>query len=316
MPRIVSLLPSTTEIACALGFRESLVGRSHECDFPPDVTGLPACTEARIDAAAPSREIDAQVRRHVRDALSIYRVDAERLRELEPDVVLTQDQCEVCAASLGDVEAALAEWTGRTPRVVSLRPATLADVWGDVERVATALDAESRGKTLVAELTGRVDAIGERAEALEPRPRVACLEWIDPPMGAGNWMPELVALAGGRPLFGRAGEHSPWLDWEELRRADPDVLAVLPCGFSLERVARELGPLRAQPGWRDLRAVREGRVYLLEGNQYFNRPGPRLVESLEILAEILHPETFRFGHAGTAWRPPDDPQREEGGRSS
>jgi len=313
MLRIVSLLPSTTEIACALGFRESLVGRSHECDFPPDVTALPACTEARIDPTAPSREIDAQVRRYVRDALSIYRVDAERLRELAPDVVLTQDQCEVCAASLGDVEAALAEWTGRTPRVVSLRPATLADVWGDVERVASALGTASRGRALVEELTGRVEAIARQAEALEPRPRVACLEWIDPPMGAGNWMPELVTLAGGQPLFGGAGEHSPWLDWEDLRRADPDVLAVLPCGFSLERVASEMAPLRAQPGWEELRAVREGRVYLLEGNQYFNRPGPRLVESLEILAEILHPETFRFGHSGTAWRPAQD--REDRGRS-
>ena len=299
MLRVVSLLPSSTEIACALGFREALVGRSHECDFPPGVEALPVCTEPRIDAAAPSRAIDDQVKAFVRDGLSIYRVDPERLRELEPDVVLTQDQCEVCAASLADVEQALRSWTGGTPRVVSLSPQTLADVWGDLGRVAGALGAPERGQALRDALTGRVAEIGERAAGLGRRARVACLEWLDPLMGAGNWMPELVALAGGRNALGHPGERSPWIAFDDLRAVD--AIAVLPCGFDLARTRRELGPLVGTPGWAELPAVRAGRVFLLDGNQYFNRPGPRLVESLEILAEILHPRAFRFGHEGSGW---------------
>ena len=302
-PRIVSLLPSTTEIACAVGFQEALVGRSHECDFPAGVEALPICTAPRIDTEKTSREIDDDVKRFVRDALSIYTVDAGRLRTLAPDVVLTQDQCEVCAVSLPDVEAALAEWTGGTPRVVSLSPQTLADVWGDLDRVAAALDVPDRARALRDELTERVTTLGEKAAALGERPRLASIEWIDPLMSAGNWVPELVALAGGENVFGRAGEHSPWLEWEALRASDPDLIGIMPCGFDLARTRKELPPLLAQPGWEGLRAVTEGRVYLLEGNQYFNRPGPRLVESLEILAEILHPAHFDFGHRSTGWVP-------------
>jgi iron complex transport system substrate-binding protein len=299
--RIVSLLPSTTEIACALGFREALVGRSHECDFPPGVEALPVCTEPKLDPEATSRAIDDAVKRFVRDGLSIYRVDPEQLRTLAPDVILTQDQCEVCAASLADVEAAVREWVGGAPQVVSLSPETLGDVWGDLERMATALGAPERGRALAETLTERVTEIGERAAGLGSHPRVALVEWIDPLMGAGNWMPELVSLAGGTPLFGKPGAHSPWLAWQELRDADPDVVVILPCGFDRERSRRELPPLLAQPGWDALTAVKAGRVYLADGNQYFNRPGPRLVESLEILAEVLHPDAFAFGHEGSGW---------------
>jgi iron complex transport system substrate-binding protein len=299
--RIVSLLPSATEIVCALGFRDALVGRSHECDYPFGVETLPSCTAARIDPSAPSREIDDQVRSRVRDALSIYDVDTEQLRALRPDLIVTQDQCEVCAVSLGDVEQALADWTGVAPRVVSLSPSTLADVWGDLRRVGEAVDAQERARALCESLTDRVTEIGERAGGQATRPRVAGIEWIDPLMGAGNWVPELVALAGGANSLGRPGEHSPWITFDQLAAADPDVIAVLPCGFDLARTRAELGPLLAQSGWGALRAVREERVFLLEGNQYFNRPGPRLVESLEILAEILHPAAFDFGHRGTGW---------------
>ncbi len=301
--RVVSLLPSSTEIACALGAGGLLVGRSHECDFPPEVAALPVCTEARLDPSAPSREIDDAVRRTVREGVSIYRVDADRLRALRPDVVLTQDQCEVCAASLADVEEALARWTGGTPRLLSLRPASLADVWGDLERVARALDLADAGRALRDALSERVGEIGERAAGLAERPRVACLEWIDPLMGAGNWIPELVALAGGHALLGRSAVHSPWITWEDLVAADPDAIVVLPCGFDRARTRAEMAPLVARPGWADLRSVRAGRVFVADGNQYFNRPGPRLVESLEILAEMLHPEVFDFGHRGRGWEP-------------
>jgi iron complex transport system substrate-binding protein len=301
MERVASLLPSTTEIVCALGLGRSLVGRSHECDFPPEVRALPVLTEAKLDARAPSREIDDRVKQLVRDALSIYRVDAEKLRALAPSLVLTQEQCDVCAASPKDVEEALASWTGARPRVVSLAPSTLGDVWGDLVRVASALGVPERGEALAEKLASRLTDVSERALRIRPRPCVAAIEWTDPLMAAGNWMPELIALAGGENLFGETGRHSPWLEWEALRAADPDLIVVLPCGFDLARTRREMAPLVARPGWGELRAVREGRVFLADGNQYFNRPGPRLVESLEILAEILHPSAFAPRYCGTGW---------------
>jgi iron complex transport system substrate-binding protein len=303
MERIASLLPSTTEIACALGFEDRLVGRSHECDHPASVTRLPALTAPKLDPEGSSRQIDDRVKQLVRDGLSVYRVDAERLRELAPSVILTQDQCEVCAASLSDVEAALGVWIGARPQLVSLNPRTLGDVWEDLARVAAALGAAERGQDLVGELARRVGEVAERSLRVRSQPSVACVEWIDPLMAAGNWMPELVTLAGGHSLFGESGRDSPWLEWETLRATDPEVIVVLPCGFDLPRTRSELAPLLARPGWEKLRAVTSGRVYLTDGNQYFNRPGPRLAESLEILAEILHPDEFRPAHRGSAWQP-------------
>jgi len=305
--RIVSLIPSTTEIASALGFADSLVARSHECDFPLGVESLPALTEPKLDPSATSRAIDDRVKQLVSDGLSVYRVDAEQLRELKPTIILTQDQCEVCAASLRDLDEALADWLGDAPKVVSLNPSTLSDVWMDIERVAAALGAEEHGKRIANEFAERVAGIGQRTSRIGSRPRVACIEWIDPLMGAGNWIPEMVRLAGGEPVFGEPGEHSSWLEWETLRDADPEVIVLLPCGFSIERTRAEIAPLLAQPGWSKLSAVRTQRVFVADGNQYFNRPGPRLVESLEILAELLHPDHFAPSHsrtaAGAGWQP-------------
>jgi iron complex transport system substrate-binding protein len=303
MERIVSLLPSTTEIACALGFQQALVGRSHECDFPPGVETLPVLTEAKLDANAPSAQIDDRVRKLVGDGLSVYRVNADLLRELRPTVILTQDHCQVCAASLRDVEEALASWLGERPRVLSLNPSGLEEVWNDIARVATALGAQAHGQDYVAALGERVASIAEQTLRIRQRPSVACVEWVDPLMAAGNWVPELVTLAGGTSVFGEKGEHSPWLEWESLRAADPEVIVLLPCGFDIERTRQELAPLIAQPGWDDLQAVRSGRVFVTDGNQYFNRPGPRLIESIEILAEILHPDHFAAKHRDTGWQP-------------
>lgn len=303
MPRTVSLLPSSTEIACAVGAADSLIGRSHECDFPAGVAALPVLTAPRIDVEAASGAIDREVKQLVEQGLSLYHVDAERLRELAPEVILTQTLCEVCAVTPQDLARAVGSWTGVPPTIVSLAPNRLEDVWADVLRVGQALGHEQRAQRFVAELRRRVEQLTGRAGKLTPRPRVACIEWIEPLMAAGHWMPELVARAGGENLFGRAGEPSPWLGWEELREADPDVLLLLPCGFGIERTRHELGPLVAQTGWAGLRAVRAGRVYLLEGNHYFNRPGPRLVESLEILCEVLHPEHFESGHRNSGWSP-------------
>jgi iron complex transport system substrate-binding protein len=300
--RIVSLIASATEIVCALGYRGQLVGRSHECDFPASVAGLPVCTQPKFKTEVPSIEIDQQVRRIIAEALSVYRVDADRLRELRPDVVITQDQCRVCAVSLHDVEEALCNWLETRPRVVSLEPHALGDVWGDIRRVAEALGEPARGEELVSSLQQRMAGVSDKVRTLASRPTVACIEWIDPLMAAGNWMPELVEMAGGVNLFGLAGKHSPWMTWEDLQEKDPDVIVVLPCGFDIERSRREMPALTARPGWNALRAVRRRRVYLTDGNAYFNRPGPRLADSLEILAEIFHPGAFRFGHEGTGWQ--------------
>lgn len=299
--RIVSLIASSTEIVCALGLEERLAGRSHECDYPASVRQLPACTEPKFRVETPSAEIDRQVKTLLQQALSVYRVDADRLRALRPTHILTQTQCEVCAVSLKDVEEAVRAWLPDRPQIVSLQPNALADVWADIERVADALGVPQRGQSLISSLRSRMAAIAERAQSL-PRPAVACIEWIDPLMASGNWMPELVEMAGGRNLFGAAGRHAPWLEWSDVVAADPDILLLLPCGFDIARTRRELPPLTHRPGWNELKAVKQAQVFLLDGNQYFNRPGPRLAESLEILAEILHRETFHFGHHGPAWQ--------------
>jgi iron complex transport system substrate-binding protein len=302
MPRVVSLIASATEIVCALGLEDSLVGRSHECDYPESVKKLPACTEPKFNVDGSSYEIDQRVKAILQEGLSVYRVHAELLKDLRPDVILTQTQCEVCAVSQRDVEAVVCQWLGNRPRVVSLAPNTLADVWEDIKRVALALGVSDRGRSLVRRLQERMARIAARARSLAKRPTVACIEWIDPLMAAGNWMPELVEMAGGHDLFGQAGQHAPWMTQEDLHGADPDVMVIQPCGLDIEHTRREMATLAAIDGWPDMRAVRGGRVFLVDGNQYFNRPGPRLVESLEILAELLHRDAFDFGHEGKGWQ--------------
>lgn len=300
--RIVTLLPSATEIVCALGFEDRLVGRSHECDYPPSVTRLPALTAPTFDVEGTSAEIDARVRDLVGRALSVYRVDAATLAELRPDVIVTQSQCDVCAVSMSDVEAAVSRWIGARPTIVSLAPRRLEDVWKDIETVATALGAPERGVELADRLKRRCAEIEKRASTLSEHPSVACVEWIEPLMGAGNWIPEMVAMAGGVNLFGKAGEHSPYVQFDDLARHDPEIVLLAPCGFPIERTMKEFALLKGKPAWAGMKAAREGRVFVADGNHYFNRSGPRLVESVEILAEIVHPEVFRFGHEGSAWR--------------
>jgi iron complex transport system substrate-binding protein len=302
MFKIVSLLPSATEIIAALGFHRELVGRSHECDFPAWVKSLPVLTEPHLKLEGSSGEIDRQVKNLLEQGLSIYRVDVQKLQELEPDVIVTQSQCEVCAVSEAELQQALADWVGHRAEIVSLKPDSLTDVWQDILRVAERLGVKERGLHLVEKLKFSMEQIASQIPALERSPSVACIEWLDPLMAAGNWMPELVEMAGGKNLFGEKGRHSPWLSWEELKEKDPDILVILPCGFDISRSRRERSLLETQAIWKDLSAVRNQRVYLTDGNQYFNRPGPRLLESLEILAEIFHPEIFHFGHQGRAWQ--------------
>ncbi len=301
MPRVVSLIPSATELVCALNAQNDLVGRSHECDYPASVTSLPVCTEPQFDAHGSSREIDDRVKGLLRDALSAYRVDAKQLQALTPDCILTQAQCEVCAVSLAEVEQMLGHWIGNKPLIVSLSPNELGDVWEDIQRVAQALGRIEEGEALVSNLQHRIEAIRARARENPDRFTVGCIEWLDPLMASANWMPELIDHAGGRHVLGKAGEHAPWITWEAIQQEDPDILLLLPCGFSISRTRKEIHLLTQWPGWSELKAVKNEKVFLTDGNQYFNRPGPRLVESVEILAEIFHPTLFDFGHEGVGW---------------
>jgi iron complex transport system substrate-binding protein len=280
---------------------DQLVGRSHECDYPPDVQRLPICTAPKLNSSAASDQIDRQVKALLQSALSIYSIDTAMLQALRPDIILTQSQCDVCAVTLSDVEAALGDWIGSRPRVISLAPMKLADVWDDIRRVAEGLSVPTRATALVRRLRERVATTAAKASAAARLPSVACIEWLDPLMAAGNWVPELVELAGGLNLFGEPGKHAPWLNWEAVREHDPEIMILMPCGFDIARTSREIETLTRRPDWSKLRAVRSDHVFLTDGNQYFNRPGPRLVESLEILAELLHGELLHFGHEGRGW---------------
>lgn len=298
MPRIVSLIASATEIVDALGQLDNLVGRSHECDYPEAVHSLPVCTRPRIPVDGNSQEIDRLAKAAARTSISIYDVHADVIERLAPTHIVTQIQCEVCAVSLRDVEQAVARGMKGNPRIVSLQPNSLADIWDDFRRTAGALGIPQEGEAAIQALQARMPA----AAPSGPPVTVACIEWIEPLMAAGNWTPELIELAGGVNLFGEAGKHSPWMTWDELKAADPDVLIIAPCGFDLARTEQEMYWLTGQPDWRDLRAVRSHRVYLADGNQYFNRPGPRVVETFEILREILRPDAGPARHREKAWR--------------
>jgi iron complex transport system substrate-binding protein len=300
--RIVSLIASATEIVCALGFEDQLVGRSHECDYPASVKSLPVCTSPKFNVEGTSAAIDNRVKSILQDALSVYRVDAEALEHLKPTHIITQSQCEVCAVSLKDVQQAVCEFTSSNPTIVSLEPNSLEDIWADIRRVGAALDANATAEQLVDRLRGRMEEIAEQTRWLESRlPTVACIEWIDPLMSTGNWMPELVEMAGGLNLFGEAGKHSPWMSWQDLVDRSPDIILLTPCGFEIKRTLDDMHSLSDRPEWSQLKSVQSNRIFVADGNQYFNRPGPRVVESLEILAELFHPNLFHFGHEGRGW---------------
>jgi iron complex transport system substrate-binding protein len=301
--RIVSLLPSATEIVACLGLTSALVGRSHECDYPTSVKDLPVCTEARLNSNNRSSQIDRDVQTLLQEALSIYRIKTEVLEQLKPTHIVTQDQCDVCAVNLAEVEQATAQLIHAHPQVISLQPNLLKEVWGDIERVARTLGVEA--KPVLNKLQGRLDAIAKKVKLFptERKPTVVALEWIEPLMTAGNWIPELIEIAGGKTLLSIKGEHSPYLSWESLIDADPEIIIIMPCGFDLERTEQESQVLKSHPDWSNLRAVKNSKVFLVDGNAYFNRPGPRLVDSAEILAEIIHPQLFDRSDRGKSWKP-------------
>jgi len=286
--RIVSLLPSATEIVCELGLREQLVGVTHECDYPPSVRTLPKVTQTLVPHDASSSQIDALVRERMRSNPALYALDLTTLQRLRPDLIVTQTLCGVCAVAEAEVSAAICSLPGH-PKVVTLEPKRLAEVFDCLRVVGDAAGVSSRASESIAELQARVAAVVERTRAVKDWPRVILLEWIDPPFSCGHWSPELVRLAGGIELVGQEGQPSRTIAWDDVILADPEVLVIACCGFDVERTRQDLPILAAYPGFDGLSCVRSGRVYLADGSAYFSRPGPRLVDSLEILAHLLHP---------------------------
>ncbi|HEX8790453.1 MAG TPA: cobalamin-binding protein [Polyangiaceae bacterium] len=299
--RVVSLLASGTELVCALGAGEMLVGRSHECDTPEWVKRLPAVSRPTFDVTGSSAEIDGFVRAKLAAGEPLYEVDEKLLVELAPDVLITQTHCEVCAVTPGDVARGVPSALCRQ-QVVALRAGTLEGILAGFVEVARVLGREARGADFALACRDRVESVRKRTRGLR-RPRVACLEWTDPIFAMGNWGPELVEAAGGESLLATPGGHSTTTPWEAVVSADPDVLVVAPCGYAMDRTLREMPALASREGWNRLAAVRSGRVYVADGNRYFNRSGPSAFETAEVLAEMLHPETFEPLHRSQCWVP-------------
>ncbi|MCI0355247.1 MAG: cobalamin-binding protein [Acidobacteria bacterium] len=285
--KICSFLPSATEIACALGLEEELAGVSYECDYPPQVRGKPVVVHSKVPASSSAAEIDRHVREFMARGESLYRVDLDELQKIKPDLILTQDLCRVCAASPDDLGPALAVLEP-CPTVLSLDPNGLADVWNDIRLVGGATGREKQARQLAEELQGRVRAVEEAVKG-HSRPRVLCLEWLDPPFVAGHWVPEMVSIAGGLDVLGRIGEPSFRATWEQIAEARPDFAVIMPCGYSLEQTASEYRWMDFPAVWNTVPAVRAGRVFAVDPSSYFSRPGPRLADGLELLAHILHP---------------------------
>ena len=298
--RVLSLLSSTTEIIYALGCGDRLVGRSHECDFPEEVSELPICTIPKFNVDGTSREVDDEVKSLVQSALSIYYINEKLLKELKPDIIFTQSQCEVCAVSVSDVENALKNITGLSSRVISVEPNSIEDIFNDILTIAEILNVRNKGKELVELIKAKIDST-EKIVYQKSSPSVATIEWIDPLMAAGNWLPQLIRVAGGKNLFGEAGKHSPWMKYNDLVEQDPEIIIVMPCGYDIKKSLIEIKTLESKKGWGSLKAVRNRNVYITDGNQFFNRPGPRIIESLEILLEIIHSDFSKSKHIDSGW---------------
>ena len=298
--RVLSLLSSTTEIIYALGCGDRLVGRSHECDYPEEVSELPICTIPKFNVDGTSREVDDEVKSLVQSALSIYYINEKLLKELKPDIIFTQSQCEVCAVSVSDVENALKNITGLSSRVISVEPNSIEDIFNEILTIAEILNVRKKGKELVELIKAKIDST-EKIVYQKSSPSVAAIEWIDPLMAAGNWVPQLIRVAGGKNLFGEASKHSPWMKYNDLVEQDPEIIIVMPCGYDIKKSLIEIKTLESKKGWGSLKAVRNRNVYITDGNQFFNRPGPRIIESLEILIEIIHSDFSESKHIDSGW---------------
>lgn len=286
--RICSLLPGATEVVAALGRTRYLVGISHECDYPPEIRTKPVLIRAAVDAGLSSPEIDRHVRTMLQAGRSLYEVDETMLTRVRPDLVIAQDVCHVCAITPAQLRHALRVLPS-PPRILSLNPSTLDDVLADIGRIGEAIGRTQEAAALVEQLRSRLETVLLQVAHAETRPRVACIEWLDPLFAAGHWVPEMVACAGGVDVLGTPGSPSEQITWEQVQAAKPDVLIIMPCGFSIARTRQELNRLTKRTGWKKLPAVKQGRVFLAEAAAYFNRPGPRVIDGVEILAACFYP---------------------------
>ena len=299
--RIVSLLPSCTEIICKLGYTKHLVGISHECDYPNSISDLPVLTKARLSPEGTSIEINQSVTGLLQRGLSVYDVDASLLKSLSPEIIVTQAQCEACAVSLDQVQDIVSNWTLNQTEIISLEPNTLNEVWLSFDIIAKTMGAPESSSILKSEINDRFKLLKDKLKGTEQKPTVLCIEWIEPIMVAANWVPELVVLAGGRNVLSVSGADSNFCSWDEIKQSNPDIIIMMPCGFGIKRTIEDIHYLQNRKGWQELKAVKENKVFVVDGNQYFNRPGPRLVDSAEILAEVIHPEYFERKYPEDAW---------------
>ena len=302
MKKIVTLIPSATEIVAFLGKKDLIVGRSHECDYPKDLNKIIKLTSPKINVEGKSGEIHKQISVILENSLSVYKVDVKKLKKLEPDLVITQAHCEVCAVSLAEVEEIVSNHLNEKTKIISLQPNTLGEVFDDIKKVANGLNLDKiTTEGLIKPLKQRVEDIRIKSSKKIKR-SVACVEWIDPLMAAGNWIPELVKLSGGEDIFGKSGKDSHWINFDEIESYDPEIIIFLPCGYNIEKTKEEVESLITKESkWSNLKAYKDKEIFVVDGNQFFNRPGPRLVESLEIFAEIIHPNLFDFNHQKSGW---------------
>lgn len=302
LPRIVSFLPSASEMVCALGLCDALVGITHECDYPAALSGKPVVVRAVLPIEEMSQDaIDAAVAERMRAGLSLYQVDEELLRKLDPDLILTQNLCQVCAPS-GNEVAQVLQMLPRKPRILWLTPRSLTEIFENLQELGTATDRLDAAKELIAAGRARLDRLAAVTGNLPTRPRVFCMEWFEPVYASGHWLPEMIGIAGGLDALGREGADSVRIDWKEVQEWAPEVLILTPCGFNLDQTVARARSLASYPGWSDLPAVRKGRVYAVDANSYFARPGPRVVEGTELLAHLIHPDLFAWSGPTTAFR--------------
>ena len=300
--KIVTLIPSATEIVAFLGQKQFIIGKSHECDFPKDLSKVIKITEPKIDVEGTSGEIHKQIEVILEKSLSVYKVHVDELKKLNPDFIVTQSHCEVCAVSFSEVENITKKHLGKNTKIISLQPNKLQEVFDDIRRVAKSLNVDNdHNNKLINSLDTRLDNIKKKTQKLK-KPKILCVEWIDPLMAAGNWMPEMTRIAGGDDVLGKIGVDSHWIKFEDIKKQDPDFIVFIPCGFNLDKTNDEVKKLLIKNNdWKKLKAFKNRNLYVTDGNQYFNRPGPRLVDSIEILAEIFHSNTFNFGHRNKGW---------------
>tara|TARA_B100001029_G_C15002619_1_gene419078 strand:+ start:162 stop:1085 length:924 start_codon:yes stop_codon:yes gene_type:complete len=302
MKKIVTLIPSASEIVSFLGEKKSIIGRSHECDFPKELTNIVSLTSPKLNVGGSSREIHDQIEKILSNSLSVYKVDIEKLKYLNPDYVITQAQCEVCAVSLSEVEEITSKYLSKNTKLISLQPNTISEVFDDIKRVASGLNLDQKkSDDLILILKKRLEEI-KTNNLNQKNPEVACIEWIDPLMVAGNWIPEMVEISGAKDVFGKIGKNSHWIKFEDLIEKNPEIIIFIPCGFDIAKTKEEVEILLSKKKeWSSLKAYQNKKIFIADGNQYFNRPGPRIIESIEILCEIFHPKKFHPKHQLKGW---------------